>query len=168
MRRGRTLTRGTANLCLGLRQPAFELHVTAARPTPTNYRARRDARSPHLPGTTTTDWSYYHDGQTTMEDLQVQGSTSTVTRYGLGARGIDECERQVNGGTTSVWYPVFDGHGNQCGTLSRSGTNSFTLSNVRTFDAGATSAEAPKLGIQPAATADPWATCKTTNRGWCT
>jgi RHS repeat-associated protein len=102
----------------------------------------RDHRT--IPGSSVANWSYYHDGQTTAEDEQILTGNLTVTRYGLGARGIDECERQtgtVVGGqhnltsSTSVWYPVYDGHGNQCGTLSRGLNNTYTLANVRTFDA---------------------------------
>jgi RHS repeat-associated protein len=102
----------------------------------------RDHRT--IPGSSVANWSYYHDGQTTAEDEQILTGNLTVTRYGLGARGIGECERQtgtVSGGqhnltsSTSVWYPVYDGHGNQCGTLSRATNNTYTLANVRTFDA---------------------------------
>jgi RHS repeat-associated protein len=101
----------------------------------------RDHRT--IPGSSVANWSYYHDGQATAEDEQILTGNLTVTRYGLGARGIDECERQtgtVSGGqhnltsSTSVWYPVYDGHGNQCGTLSRGLNNTYTLANVRTFD----------------------------------
>jgi RHS repeat-associated protein len=137
---GRTLTRGAATLgwdCVS----RLTSYTTTSGTSNCEYRAdgMRDHR--HLPGSTTTDWSYYHDGQTTFEDYEVQGTALTLTRYGLGARGIDECERQtgtVSGGlgaTVSTWYPVYDGHGNQCGTLARAANNTYTLSNVRTFDA---------------------------------
>ncbi len=136
---GRTLTRGAATLgwdCVS----RLTSYTTTSGTSNCEYRAdgMRDHR--HLPGSTTTDWSYYHDGQTTFEDYEVQGTALTLTRYGLGARGIDECERQtgtVSGGlgaTVSTWYPVYDGHGNQCGTLSRATNNTYTLANVRTFD----------------------------------
>jgi RHS repeat-associated protein len=136
---GRTLTRGAATLgwdCVS----RLTSYTTTSGTSNYEYRAdgMRDHR--HLPGSTTTDWSYYHDGQTTFEDYEVQGTALTLSRYGLGARGIDECERQtgtVSGGlgaTVSTWYPVYDGHGNQCGTLSRATNNTYTLANVRTFD----------------------------------
>lgn len=57
-----------------------------------------------------------------------------LTRYGVGARGIDLIERIVNQGAPSVTFPLYDGHGNMTATLSRSGA-SFTVSNQRSYDA---------------------------------
>ncbi|MEW5885039.1 MAG: RHS repeat-associated core domain-containing protein, partial [Armatimonadota bacterium] len=56
-----------------------------------------------------------------------------LTRYGVGARGIDLIERIVNQGAPSVTFPLYDGHGNMTATLSRSGA-SFTVSNQRSYD----------------------------------
>jgi len=87
---------------------------------------------------------YRYDGQMGIEDVETTsgavGSTVDVTRYGLGARGIDYMEyvtgwTNSGGGTTSVAFPVYDGHGNMVACLSRSGQNSFSLTNQRSMDA---------------------------------
>ena len=39
------------------------------------------------------------------------------------------------GTTAGVMYPIFDAHGNMTGTICRSGTNSFSLANQRSYDA---------------------------------
>ena len=80
-----------------------------------------------------------------MEDSAVNGSNLTVTRYGLGARGIDYEEvatgtytnsstRSV-GSFSNVGFPIYDAHGNMVATLARSGSNYFQLNNKRSFDA---------------------------------
>ncbi|MBL8066611.1 MAG: RHS repeat-associated core domain-containing protein [Chthonomonadaceae bacterium] len=56
--------------------------------------------------------------------------------YGLGARGIDwQQHYDAVGDVTSVGFPLYDTHGNNVGSVSRSGTNDFTVSNERTYDA---------------------------------
>ena len=91
---------------------------------------------------------YYHDGQISpdpgssgpMEDAVLNSGTYTVTRYGLGARGLDYMQQ---GTATSrplttystVVFPLYDAHGNMIATLARSGSGSFTLGNQRSFDA---------------------------------
>ncbi len=46
-----------------------------------------------------------------------------VTRYGLGARGIDRIEKTTDAygssSVTAVTYPIYDGHGNVVRTLRR-------------------------------------------------
>ena len=45
---------------------------------------------------------YRHDGQMGVEDVEVPNSgAATVTRYGLGARGVDLIERTNGSGTSS-------------------------------------------------------------------
>jgi RHS repeat-associated protein len=80
-----------------------------------------------------------------MEDatLTVGSGWTSVTRYGLGARGIDYMENPAaNGGWTA--FPVYDAHGNMVATLARSGNNSYSLGNQRSFDAWG----AVRLGAQ--------------------
>jgi RHS repeat-associated protein len=79
---------------------------------------------------------YRYDGQMGMEDATwtVGSGWTSVTRYGLGARGIDYMENPAaNGGWTA--FPVYDAHGNMVATLARSGNNSYSLGNQRSFDA---------------------------------
>ncbi|RIJ94279.1 MAG: hypothetical protein DCC45_12960 [Armatimonadetes bacterium] len=81
---------------------------------------------------------YYYDGQMCVEeDYTVwvgpfQGQSTEVTRYGVGARGIDWMEKSGSGGGVS--FPLYDGHGNMIATLSRSGSGSFAVSNARSYD----------------------------------
>jgi len=109
----------------------------------TNYEYRADGMRTHKSnGSTFTE--YFHDAQMSMEDSAVNGSNLTVTRYGLGARGIDYEEvatgtytnsttRSV-GNFTNVGFPIYDAHGNMVATLARFGST-FTLNNKRSFDA---------------------------------
>ncbi|MEW5885037.1 MAG: hypothetical protein AB1725_12565, partial [Armatimonadota bacterium] len=80
---------------------------------------------------------YYYDGQMCVEEDYTYDNGGTpgldLTRYGVGARGIDLIERIVNQGAPSVTFPLYDGHGNMTATLSRSGA-SFTVSNQRSYD----------------------------------
>ena len=75
---------------------------------------------------------YRYDGQMGIEDVDT-GAHAAVTDYALGARGVDGISKTANGTTTLV-YPVYDGHGNMVCDLSRSGT-SFSLNDKRSFDA---------------------------------
>ncbi|NOG91940.1 MAG: RHS repeat-associated core domain-containing protein [Armatimonadetes bacterium] len=81
---------------------------------------------------------YYYDGQMCIEeDYTVwvgpfQGQSTVVTRYGVGARGIDWMEKSGSGGGVS--FPLYDGHGNMIATLSRSGSASYAVSNARGYD----------------------------------
>ena len=84
---------------------------------------------------------YYYDGQMGFEDDYTvagigQNNNVTVTRYALGARGIDGIETTVTGQGSSVVYPVYDGHGNMIATLAKgSQPNTFTKQHDRTYDA---------------------------------
>ena len=48
---------------------------------------------------------YRHDGQMGMEDAETQGANTTVTRYGLGARGVDMIERTASNGAVTTGFP---------------------------------------------------------------
>ena len=63
-----------------------------------------------------------------------RGPSSFATNYSLGARGVDAISTTTSSGTT-VAYPIYDAHGNMISTLSKSGTNAYTFTAVRTFDA---------------------------------
>ena len=76
---------------------------------------------------------YRHDGQMGMEDVETQGANTVVTRYGLGARGVDMIER-TGGGTTTTGFPLYDAHGNNVATLSRSGAG-YSVNDRRSYDA---------------------------------
>ena len=112
----------------------------------TNYEYRADGMRSHksnVAGTVFTE--YYHDGQMPMEDAAINGSGLTVTRYGLGARGIDYEEAGTGTWTSStsrspgafsnVGFPIYDAHGSMIATLARYGSNSFQLNNKRIYDA---------------------------------
>ncbi len=116
----------------------------------TNYEYRADGMRSHKSnpaGTVFTE--YYHDGQMPMEDAVINGTGLTVTRYGLGARGIDYEEvgtgtwtsstSRSPGAFSNVGFPIYDAHGSMIATLARASGNSFTLNNKRSYDAwGAT------------------------------
>ncbi len=85
---------------------------------------------------------YFYDGQMGMEDDYTHhvGSADQVdvTRYGLGARGIDRIEKTTDAygssPVTNVSYPIYDGHGNMVRTLSRSGSG-YAVTAERVFGA---------------------------------
>ncbi len=86
-------------------------------------------------------WNSYTDqaGRTLTRGSATLGwdCVSQLTSYTTSS-GTSNYEYRADGmrdHRTSVWYPVYDGHGNQCGTLARSTNNAYTFSNVRTFDA---------------------------------
>ncbi len=112
----------------------------------TNYEYRADGMRTHksnVAGTVFTE--YYHDGQMPMEDAAINGSALTVTRYGLGARGIDYEEAGTGTWTSStsrspgafsnIGFPIYDAHGSMIASLARYGSNSFQLNNNRSYDA---------------------------------
>ena len=112
----------------------------------TNYEYGADGLRSHksnAPGTMVTE--YYHDGQMPMEDAAINGTGLTVTRYGLGARGIDYEEvgtgtwtsstSRSPGAFSNVGFPIYDAHGSMIATLARASGNSFTLNNKRSYDA---------------------------------
>ena len=78
--------------------------------TTTNYQYRADGmRVAKVAGSDTQ--AFYYDGQMPIEDAAVVGSATTVTRNGLGTRGIDFISTTTSSATT-VAYPIYDGHGN--------------------------------------------------------
>jgi RHS repeat-associated protein len=99
------------------------------------YRAdgMRVAKYFGLSGVTNTTTTYAYDGQMGFEDVDSSTAGTTVTDYGLGARGIDYISSTTSTGNT-VGFPVYDAHGNTMACLFRSGA-SYTLGNQRTFDA---------------------------------
>ncbi|MCB8932317.1 MAG: RHS repeat-associated core domain-containing protein [Fimbriimonadaceae bacterium] len=92
---------------------------------------------------------YFYDGQMCMEEdfMPEAGGNGepSVTRYGLGARGIDMIERTTAQGATRA-YPLYDGHGNMLATISLSGA----LANQRHYDVwGAVRAEQDVDAVNP-------------------
>jgi RHS repeat-associated protein len=80
----------------------------------------------------TTD--YFYDGQMAVQDVHDDGTDTTVTKYGIGARGIDVITRKVNSGSETFGYPLYDTHGNMVATLARAPTNDFTTGNAKSYD----------------------------------
>jgi RHS repeat-associated protein len=78
---------------------------------------------------------YLYDGQMGTEDYEMNpgGSAKSLTRFGLGARGIDVVSRTTSSGS-QVSYPLYDGHGNNVGSLLKNGA-SFTVADEKTYDA---------------------------------
>ena len=77
---------------------------------------------------------YRHDGQMGMEDVETQGANTVVTRYGLGARGVDLIER-TGGSTVTTGFPLYDAHGNNVATLSRASNGGYSVNDRRSYDA---------------------------------
>jgi RHS repeat-associated protein len=80
---------------------------------------------------------YFYDGQMGFEDdstfVEGESIVKTVTRYALGARGIDRLAYTNTSNATTIGYPLYDGHGNMRAVLSKSGS-SYTTGNWRTYD----------------------------------
>ena len=90
---------------------------------------------------------YYYDGQMGFEDDYAYqtgsyGSSTShldITRYALGARGIDRIEKTTSVGESSeasvTQYPLYDAHGNMVATLSRgSSSGTYSVGNQRAFE----------------------------------
>ena len=75
-----------------------------------------------------------------MEEDYTANENITVTRYGIGARGVDYIKR----GST-VGFPIYDGHGNMIATIGRSGS-SYALGDQRTYDVWGEIRSANKTG----------------------
>jgi RHS repeat-associated protein len=120
------------------------------RTTYTNYEYRQDGLRAHKaqdrPGQATLHESSRYDGTMPFEQARYQeGGSATITRSGLGARGIDVEEAKTGtynsstGFTLGNWstpsYPLYDAHGNRVCALTRSGTNSYATDAPRTYDA---------------------------------
>jgi RHS repeat-associated protein len=76
---------------------------------------------------------YFYDGQMGIEDVWDDGTDDLVTRYGIGARGIEVISKIENGGSETFGFPLYDTHGNMLATLGRSGS-SFTTGNWQSYD----------------------------------
>ena len=77
---------------------------------------------------------FFYDGQMGVQDTWTDGTDTVVTKYGVGARGIDVITKKVNSGSEAFGYPVYDTHGNMVATLARSGSNSYSVGNVQWYD----------------------------------
>jgi RHS repeat-associated protein len=83
---------------------------------------------------------YFYDGQMCVEDDQrIQMGSEwdpdvIVTRYGIGARGIDFIGYTEAEQSEVVSFPIYDGHGNMVATVKRDGTG-FTCGDRRAYDA---------------------------------
>jgi RHS repeat-associated protein len=66
------------------------------------------------------------------DDYNPSGTITKVTRNVLGPRGIDRISITENSATTHG-YPMYDGHGNCRGVLTKNGT-SYGTGNWRTYD----------------------------------
>ena len=60
-------------------------------------------------------------------------SSTTITDYGVGGRGIDWMQIS-NANGSQVKYPVYDGHGNMVATLTKNGTGC-SIGDPRSYDA---------------------------------
>jgi hypothetical protein len=84
------------------------------------------------------DYAYCNNGNALRRD---------VTRFALGARGVDMIERQLMEAPTNVpgftpdfnayrFYPIYDGHGNMVAELRKdTSSNGFNLVAQRKYDA---------------------------------
>ena len=98
----------------------------------TNYLYRADGLRVAKSNPSGSNWTLY-DGQMPMQEVDTTGSSVSVTNNGLGARGLDYMSR-TTGSQTTVVFPIYDAHGNMVADVSRSGANSFTVNDARTFD----------------------------------
>ncbi|MCH7995036.1 MAG: hypothetical protein IIB57_11415, partial [Planctomycetes bacterium] len=78
---------------------------------------------------------FYYDAQMGIEDLETDGTNTTLRKLAIGARGIDMIAKTVNGGTEVKAFPLYDVHGNMVATLARDSGNGFTTGNVQSYDA---------------------------------
>jgi RHS repeat-associated protein len=99
----------------------------------TNYAYRADGLRVSKASASLTNYTFY-DGQMPFQDIDVTSAGTAVTNNGLGARGVDYISKTQGSNTTTV-FPILDGHGNVVCDLSRSGTNTFSLNDWRTYDA---------------------------------
>ncbi len=96
--------------------------------TSASYTYRADGmRTKKVVGSTATRFAY--DGQMPVETWD----GTTITRQALGARGIDWTQATTSSGS-SVSYPIYDAHGNNVASLSKSGS-SYSLSGRRSYGA---------------------------------
>jgi RHS repeat-associated protein len=108
----------------------------------TRYAYRADGMRVHKAeaySTHNANTDYFYDGQMGVMDVEVYDPASgpdvtTVTKYGIGARGIDLITKKVDSGSESFGYPIYDTHGNMVATLARYGSNSYSTGNAQTYD----------------------------------
>jgi len=104
--------------------------------TTTDYAYRADGmRVAKASGSQTVTYGY--DGQMGVEECLTDSSVSSndyTTRYALGARGSDRIET-TNSSGTGVAFPIYDAHGNMVATVGRVGTGSYSVGNLRSYDA---------------------------------
>ncbi|GMV88982.1 MAG: hypothetical protein AMXMBFR81_19130 [Chthonomonas sp.] len=81
---------------------------------------------------------YYYEGQMGIEEDYTrtvgQQSETDVTRYGLGARGIDFLEVDAYNASPLAKYPLYDGHGNMIATLTKGSGGTYQVSARRYTD----------------------------------
>ena len=77
---------------------------------------------------------YRHDAPMGVEDVEASSFGMTVTRYGLGVRGVDLIERTDPQGNVTTGFPIYDAHGNNVATLTRRGTW-YSIGDRRSYDA---------------------------------
>lgn len=81
---------------------------------------------------------YYYDGQMGIEEdhtyVDNEQLKCDVTRYGIGARGIDMISINPNNAGEQVSFPIYDGHGNMIYTLKRESGDNFSLNDRKVYD----------------------------------
>jgi len=128
---GNTLTKGSTDTYTWDARNHLSTH--AAGGTTTTYAYRLDGMRVSK-GVDSTHYSnYYYDGKMPIETASLSGSAATITRNCVGARGIDRVEKTDSSGT-SVYYPLYDAHGNNVASLAKSG-GSYNVGDFRSYDA---------------------------------
>ncbi len=116
-------------------------NVTSGTSSNFVYRSNglRVQKESHTGSTNSNLVRYRYDGQMGIEDVELNStnggvsySVSAITRFALGARGIDAISRTTLSGSM-VSYPLYDTHGNSVGSLSKSGA-SWSISDEKTYD----------------------------------
>jgi len=78
---------------------------------------------------------FRHAGQMAIEDVETPASGNpTITRYGLGGRGVDFMEQTAPNNVVTRGFPIYDAHGNNVATLYRNGTG-YAVQNLRRYSA---------------------------------
>jgi RHS repeat-associated protein len=87
--------------------------------------------------TNNSTWRYLHDGQMQVEEdwtRLIDGVTRVdVTKYGIGARGIDWMSKKPWNAAEIVGFPIYDGHGSMCLTAGRNGSG-FGVADQRAYE----------------------------------
>jgi RHS repeat-associated protein len=113
-----------------------------------SYAYRADGMRVSKSRSSTNYGKYRYDGQMQMEDETVLNGATTLTRFGLGARGVDYAHRVKAGSPDKISFPLYDAHGNGVGTLTRdAATGGYLVGDRRDYNAwggvrsGATSSD---------------------------